>query len=236
MFQIRAKMTTSKVSFSWPHAGDSVQVAGTFNDWKPADMARDGDGVWRLDLAGVEAGRHEFKFVVDGAWVHDGQQESVANEHGSHNNVVVVAVAANDNDKATAVSKEAPKPQIEVERKFSVPADYRSVLAKHGFKPVKAFDETLSDDYFDSCEYELMQADHWLRKRNGDWELKYPVRERFYNFRHLKGVNTNVFRLAPRPRRRATTPSTTRRPTPTTSAPLWTPSGPAWAASGRPSS
>lgn len=73
-------------------------------------------------------------------------------------------------------SSSSPKPTtIEVERKFSVPPDYQAVLSEHGFELVKEFKETLSDDYFDSSDYDLMQADHWLRRRNGDWELKYPV-------------------------------------------------------------
>ncbi len=72
----------------------------------------------------------------------------------------------------------SPKPPtIEVERKFSVPSNYKTVLAEHGFDLVKEFKETLSDDYFDTFDYNLMQADHWLRRRNGDWELKYPVRK-----------------------------------------------------------
>ena len=31
------------------------------------------------------------------------------------------------------------------------------------------------DKYYDIYEHSLMKEDHWLRQRNGDWELKYPV-------------------------------------------------------------
>ncbi len=193
-----------RLSFSWPHPGESVQLAGSFNSWQPQPMSRDDDGVWRLELTAVEAGEHQFKFVVDGNWVHDGDQPNVQNEMGSCNNVVTAspeaegkvteeptqetngvgvpeAMTSSVTSQASASSLPAsasppPKPTIEVERKFSVPANYKTLLEERGFELVKEFKETLSDDYFDSAEYDLMQADHWLRRRNGDWELKYPVR------------------------------------------------------------
>ena len=40
---------------------------------------------------------------------------------------------------------------------------------------MKEYEETLSDEYYDTESYDLLKSDHWLRKRNGDWELKYPV-------------------------------------------------------------
>ena len=69
------------------------------------------------------------------------------------------------------------KPSLEVERKFIVPSDYKDRLLKNGFDPVDQFRETLNDDYFDFVvgDFPLLTNDHWLRKRNGDWELKYPV-------------------------------------------------------------
>ena len=59
-----------------------------------------------------------------------------------------------------------------------------------GFVPAKHFrDEILDDCYYDFVpsnatpnesgllvnEYPLLSNDHWLRQRNEDWELKYPV-------------------------------------------------------------
>ena len=44
-------------------------LAGSFNGWEAAalPMKRAADGEWTLSLE-LEPGRHEFKFVVDGAW------------------------------------------------------------------------------------------------------------------------------------------------------------------------
>lgn len=66
-------------------------------------------------------------------------------------------------------------PTIEIERKFIVPIDYHDKLLAHGFAREKVYDEVLVDKYYDTCEYALLKKDHWLRQRNGDWELKYPV-------------------------------------------------------------
>ncbi len=52
----------------------------------------DGDGVWTVTLA-LEPGRYEYKFVVDGgaSWEpDDGNPESVGDNHGGENSVLVV--------------------------------------------------------------------------------------------------------------------------------------------------
>ena len=66
-------------------------------------------------------------------------------------------------------------PQIEIERKFIVPDDYHERLTAQGFQLQKEFDEILEDKYYDTHQHVLINEDHWLRQRNGDWELKYPV-------------------------------------------------------------
>lgn len=46
-----------------------VFLAGSFNDWNPSTirMERDSDGSW-IAIVPLAAGRHEYKFVVDGRW------------------------------------------------------------------------------------------------------------------------------------------------------------------------
>jgi 5'-AMP-activated protein kinase regulatory beta subunit len=58
-------------------------------------MKSSGDSQWILPVD-LKAGRHEFKFVVDGKWVHDPQQATDVNDVGSHNNVVDVDEAGED--------------------------------------------------------------------------------------------------------------------------------------------
>ena len=68
------------------HAPDAqlVFVAGTFNEWKPdaSPLVRDKAGNWRASLK-LPAGRHEFKFVVDGRWCCD--PACVDEQHGCPN-------------------------------------------------------------------------------------------------------------------------------------------------------
>lgn len=190
---VKRAMSTAAVTFRWPYQGaNHVQVAGSFSAWKPVDMQKSEtpDNGWKLQLQ-VPHGEHEFKFVVDGQWVHDEQTPSKMNEVGSHNNFINVDKDRSDTpSKMSTTSSEedweivdrpaskldnTKTPCLEVERKFVVPSNYRERLADNGFTMVKEFDEVLVDKYFDTADHALLSQDHWLRQRNGDWELKYPV-------------------------------------------------------------
>jgi len=223
------------VTFTWrPEISGykSVQLAGTFTSWKPVDMLPPPSGseqsYWTLNRH-LEPGEHQYKYVVDGKWIHDDKKDTVENEVGSKNNVIrieeypgseklseglddeddrasVSSISDDDEEEeeedewevldkpisqsssievldntavATGSAKTSvcKKPSLEVERKFVVPGDYKERLRDNGFEPVHQFRENLVDAYFDfaSGDFPLLTNDHWLRKRNGDWELKYPV-------------------------------------------------------------
>ena len=70
-----------------------VFVAGSFNDWDPTAKPLKpvgGNGQYRATLM-LPQGRHEYKFVVDGAWHIDPQNpDVVANDRGSQNSILVV--------------------------------------------------------------------------------------------------------------------------------------------------
>ncbi|XP_078607832.1 thiamine-triphosphatase-like isoform X1 [Branchiostoma floridae x Branchiostoma japonicum] len=78
------------------------------------------------------------------------------------------ARAADHNNKPAGV--------IEVERKFSFGEGSEEKLKKAG----AVCKETTSfhDVYYDTEEFILTLADHWLRKREGNWELKCPPSSR----------------------------------------------------------
>jgi hypothetical protein len=74
--------------------GQSVQVAGTFNDWRPEanPLANLGAGEW-AGLLTLKAGQYEYRFVVDGCWVEDPTAiERVANPYGGFNSVLKVGL------------------------------------------------------------------------------------------------------------------------------------------------
>lgn len=66
-----------------------VVLAGTFNSWDEHTtlMQRTTDG-WELK-ADLPPGRYEYKFIVDGEWMHDpANKENVRNEHNTLNSVL----------------------------------------------------------------------------------------------------------------------------------------------------
>ena len=71
----------------------SVCVAGSFNNWDQSKtpMRKEGNGPsWRVSLP-LRPGRYEYRFVVDGQWISDpSARESVTNDYGSTNSVLVV--------------------------------------------------------------------------------------------------------------------------------------------------
>ena len=76
-----------------------VFLAGSFNAWDASalPMKQAGGGAWSLAVE-LEPGKHEFKFVIDGAWCcepgcdgpHPGCPGCVPNDMGTMNRVVEV--------------------------------------------------------------------------------------------------------------------------------------------------
>ena len=67
-----------------------VFVAGSFNNWEPVQMRKQKDGhyVRKMDLP---QGSYEYKFIVDGVWQHDAENDDCRhNEMGTVNSVVSV--------------------------------------------------------------------------------------------------------------------------------------------------
>merc|ERR1719234_2020199 len=77
------------VEFTCYGAEESVQVAGSFNDWKPEELEQKEDGEWVATLK-IDTGTHLYKYVVDGEWLVDPSKEMVTDSKGNTNNVVVV--------------------------------------------------------------------------------------------------------------------------------------------------
>lgn len=74
--------------FKWEGGGKDVSISGTFTNWKPIPMVHShGDFVCILD---VPEGDHQYKFMVDGQWVHDQNEPTVDNDMGTKNNLINV--------------------------------------------------------------------------------------------------------------------------------------------------
>ena len=89
-----AKPVTKTVTFSvHQEAGKSVYVAGEFNNWDPTAKKlayKAKEGVYSASIK-LAPGEYQYKFVIDGTWCADPENEnSVANDQGTFNSVVVV--------------------------------------------------------------------------------------------------------------------------------------------------
>ena len=83
-----------EVEFVFERCGaEQVYICGDFNNWQPTSLRMIGNpeaGLWEKRLM-LDPGRYEYKFFVDGNWIHDPDAgENVSNTYGSLNSVVEV--------------------------------------------------------------------------------------------------------------------------------------------------
>merc|ERR1712025_797940 len=77
------------LSINWQGDGDSVLVAGDFNNWQPEQMMQGENGIWTIKKK-LQAGKCYLKFIVDGKWVINENLESVTDAEGNINNQINV--------------------------------------------------------------------------------------------------------------------------------------------------
>lgn len=73
----------------WAGGGKEVYIAGSFNNWNtkiPLNKSHN-DFVAILDLP---EGEHQYKFFVDGQWLHDPSEPVVTSQLGTINNLIQV--------------------------------------------------------------------------------------------------------------------------------------------------
>ncbi|MDD3296312.1 MAG: glycogen-binding domain-containing protein [Candidatus Omnitrophica bacterium] len=90
--KVKAKGKKVKFTIDVPAAG-KVMLAGDFNAWKASStpLRKNRKKVWEKELV-LGPGRYEYKFVVDGNWMSDpNNQDRVQNSYGTENSVVEIA-------------------------------------------------------------------------------------------------------------------------------------------------
>ncbi len=97
MSKVRTKKTTKrqKVTFSL-EAFDAreVSLVGDFNNWNPKihPMKSVGNNLWNKTVM-LPAGTYEYKFLIDGVWQLDPQNNQMCtNCFGSYNNIISLNV------------------------------------------------------------------------------------------------------------------------------------------------
>ena len=86
----KKKIKRQKIMFSFESSNaKEVILMGDFNNWNPKKhpMKKDDNGKWTKALI-LPPGEYEYKFLVDGQWKQDPQNNRIClNNFGSYNNV-----------------------------------------------------------------------------------------------------------------------------------------------------
>ena len=81
---------TRRFTLKPPDGAGKAFLAGDFNNWQPARMRKQKDGRF-VAVVALGPGTYEYKFLVDGEWVCDGDNECRAlNPYGTTNSVAVI--------------------------------------------------------------------------------------------------------------------------------------------------
>ena len=84
------KKGTTKFTVKPGDAAKSVAVAGEFTDWKPVEMKKQKNGSYTVTLP-LSPGNHQYKFILDGQWIADPDNDLWApSPYGTLNSVVQV--------------------------------------------------------------------------------------------------------------------------------------------------
>jgi 1,4-alpha-glucan branching enzyme len=86
----KQKIKKRKVTFSMNSSdAEEVILVGDFNNWNPKKhpMQKDRNGMWVKTVI-IPHGKYEYKFLVDGQWKEDPQNDQASlNCFGTYNNV-----------------------------------------------------------------------------------------------------------------------------------------------------
>jgi len=84
----------SEMVLRWSGEGEKVQVAGSWNDWKPEDLIKEEDCfILRLNLP---PGKYQLKWVIDNVWKLNQDLPVVVDGEGNENNEIEMKSAVSD--------------------------------------------------------------------------------------------------------------------------------------------
>jgi len=87
----KQKIKRHRVTFSFESSdAEEVILMGDFNSWNPKKhpMQKDRNGMW-IKTVITPPGRYEYKFLVDGQWKEDPQNDQAClNCFGTYNSVI----------------------------------------------------------------------------------------------------------------------------------------------------
>merc|ERR1712179_185064 len=138
----KLKDETVELNINWHGGGDSVMVAGDFNNWQPEKMIQGEDGAWTIKKK-LQGGQCYLKFIVDGKWVINENIESVTDAEGNVNNQINIQSQNQRKDSCEVGSKQSMQKQEE-DKTPSIDLDLKETDTIKRSNKVKTKDKNMS--------------------------------------------------------------------------------------------
>ena len=87
--EMLSREPAAAVEFACCGAERRVQVAGSWDHWTPRDLDFVGEDTWQLSLT-IPPGTFQYKYIIDGVWIHDPSKKWLQDGQGNTNNVIKV--------------------------------------------------------------------------------------------------------------------------------------------------
>ena len=87
--EMLSRQPAAAVEFVCCGAEKGVQVAGSWNQWRPRDLDLVAEDTWMLSLS-IPPGTFQYKYIIDGVWIHDPSKKWLQDAEGNINNVIKV--------------------------------------------------------------------------------------------------------------------------------------------------
>ncbi|MEK8022620.1 MAG: alpha amylase N-terminal ig-like domain-containing protein [Candidatus Hydrogenedentota bacterium] len=185
-----ASMTVASPQFSYkaPAGTRTVAVAGSFNNWSSsANMLADadGDGTWTGNFS-LPAGKHQYKFVVNGSdWKEDPANPNKAEDGlGGSNSVIEIAAGVT----ATAAPAASMAPAMTAATGSAGNATFSYM--KPGARSVHVAGEF--NNWLDNDQGKVTGHTDWMMQKDasGMWTLTKNLKPGTYKFKYVVDGNT----------------------------------------------
>lgn len=157
--------------FKWDSGGNVVYLSGSFINWNARVPLHSSNGEF-ITIIELPEGDHEYKFFVDGHWVHDPNAPTTNDNFGGRNNVITVkksdfevmeALADDDGQSGSGVVVSSPPGSYGQ----LVPSHHNPVVIQDGMHasvppalPPHLLNVILNKDAIDMNEPSLLQEPH----------------------------------------------------------------------------
>ncbi|XP_074647778.1 5'-AMP-activated protein kinase subunit beta-1-like isoform X2 [Tubulanus polymorphus] len=87
--QTQVRPSVLPTVFKWEGGGKEAYLCGSFSNWKTKiPMVKSKSNFYTI--VDLPEGEHQYKFCVDGEWVHDPNEKTKNNDVGTQNNIIEV--------------------------------------------------------------------------------------------------------------------------------------------------